>query len=160
MDDGSTKKKQLKKPSKWAKDDKQEAQVEESPPGPSRQRSASRYLKSYERRTALADQLVYFSAPKFVQPLHDVQVPLGSTVTMTVDVEGTPPPKITFYKNGELLSVAGDDRLEVQELSESSWALIIRNVAKSDDAEYACCAHSIVGEAWCYGDLFVIDTGL
>lgn len=158
-DDASKKKKKLRKPQRSPKEEKSDSETEE--PGPSsktRQRQTSRYLKAYERRTALAEQLVYFDAPKFIQPLRDTEARPGATVTLAVEVEGTPPPRVMFYKNGEIISA--EQRYIIQHPEEAVWTLTISNVTESDDAEYACCAHSVVGEAWCYADLYVVPEGL
>lgn len=37
--------------------------------------------------------------------------------------------------------------------------LVVHDVQMGDTAEYACQARSIVGEAWCYGELFVNKSG-
>lgn len=97
--------------------------------------------------------------PKFVQPLCDIEAPLGSCITFDVRVAGVPEPEITFYINGAEIRADYKEYVIVSE-GNGLYQLIILDITLAHDAEYACQARNVAGEAWCYGELFVVPEGL
>ncbi|XP_042656572.1 neural cell adhesion molecule 1 isoform X7 [Tyto alba] len=69
---------------------------------------------------------------------------LSQSVTLTCDADGFPEPTMTWTKDGEPIEEADDE--EKYSFNYDGSELIIKNVDKSDEAEYICIAENKAGE--------------
>ncbi|XP_034089137.1 myomesin-3 isoform X2 [Gymnodraco acuticeps] len=111
------------------------------------QNKASAHLRYLERLSQ--------RAPDFAVPLRAHTVWEGMTVTLSCIVQGCPPPKVTWFKDGWPLR-----------MSEQPWnyslqqkfgvnSLEIRRCSPDDAGKYKVVAKSLLGEAMTFGTLVV-----
>ncbi|CAI9718936.1 telokin-like isoform X2 [Octopus vulgaris] len=78
-----------------------------------------------------------YQAPEFVQRLTgDDSVLENSIVRFECRVKGFPKPTVKWYKDEEILEL--DDRISVEALEQGTFALVIADVTKKDEATYRC----------------------
>ncbi|XP_027511536.1 neural cell adhesion molecule 1 isoform X3 [Corapipo altera] len=70
---------------------------------------------------------------------------LSQSVTLACDADGFPEPTVTWTKDGEPVEEADDE--EKYSFNYDGSELVIRQVDKSDEAEYICIAENKAGEA-------------
>uniref|UniRef100_A0A0N5AC57 Ig-like domain-containing protein n=1 Tax=Syphacia muris TaxID=451379 RepID=A0A0N5AC57_9BILA len=112
-----------------------------------------RFKKVYERTFSLASSY-QVSAPKFRKSLEDECVSANSAVCLQVSIDGFPHPTVQFYKNGERINeetLRNDYEIQQNEDTRNT-CLFIKQVGQEHQAEYACRAINVGGEAWsfCY----------
>ena len=115
----------------------------------------------FERSNEIGAQIEKFSPPKFSRAMEDQTVLAGESAIFAVSAHGVPQPEITFYKNGQKFNeINGQYEILHDEMaSADDYWLILRNAVLTDDAEYACQAKNVAGEAWSFADLFVLLKG-
>ncbi|NXI34882.1 NCAM1 protein, partial [Galbula dea] len=69
---------------------------------------------------------------------------LSQSVTLACDADGFPEPTVTWTKDGEPIEEADDE--EKYSFNSDGSELIIKQVEKSDEAEYTCIAENKAGE--------------
>ncbi|KAK5976322.1 hypothetical protein GCK32_009204, partial [Trichostrongylus colubriformis] len=122
------------------------------------QKKRRRIRRVVERPNPYAPRLTQqLIAPHFDSALADKDAVVGENVVMMVTMQGSPPPDVRFYRDGQL--IVNDEKYEIrhevlERIQYRHW-LILKNVEKSETAEYACHAINPAGEAWCYSDLTV-----
>ncbi|XP_067093822.1 LOW QUALITY PROTEIN: myomesin-3 [Osmerus mordax] len=94
-------------------------------------------------------------APAFSVPLRAHSVWEGMGVTLSCTLQGHPAPRLTWYKDGELLSAYGQpwNHKLLQKFGLNS--LEIRRCSAEDAGEYKVVARSILGEATTFATLVV-----
>ncbi|XP_022670582.1 myosin light chain kinase, smooth muscle-like, partial [Varroa destructor] len=76
------------------------------------------------------------TAAKFDVPLEDVIVPLGQPATLDAKVSGHPRPKVTWYKNGEVIRWTPDCQISYETSGIST--LTVQRTQLDDFGFYAC----------------------
>ncbi|CAD5112458.1 DgyrCDS1679 [Dimorphilus gyrociliatus] len=84
-------------------------------------------------------ELFVNSPPFFKESPQDIEVQKASTATITCRVDGMPTPKVSWYKNGELIQKSDYFKIE------KTGDLKIIGVMKSDEGIYQCFAENFVG---------------
>ncbi|XP_012730505.2 myomesin-3 [Fundulus heteroclitus] len=94
-------------------------------------------------------------APDFTIPLRAHTVWEGMTVILSCSVQGCPPPKVEWYKDGEPLITASQPWNYSLQKSGGLWLLEIRRCTREDAGEYKVVARSALGEATTFATLVV-----
>ncbi|XP_029306718.1 LOW QUALITY PROTEIN: myomesin-3 [Cottoperca gobio] len=111
------------------------------------QEKASAHMKYLE--------LLSQKAPDFAIPLRAHTVWEGMTVTLSCLVQGCPPPKVTWYKDGELLRMSDQPWNYGLQQNFGLNSLEIRRCSPDDAGEYKVVAKSALGKAVTFGTLVV-----
>ncbi|CAL1533487.1 unnamed protein product [Lymnaea stagnalis] len=82
--------------------------------------------------------------PEFLKGLKDVDVTEGQSVKFRVKVKGYPQPRISWYKDGNLLKNSKACRIE--KFGNRDYILTIDYATMNDDAEYTVSARNVAGE--------------
>ncbi|CAD6186687.1 unnamed protein product [Caenorhabditis auriculariae] len=114
-----------------------------------------RMKKVFERTNPNAPRLTQLIPPRFDKILSDHDAVVGENVVMMVETLGEPEPQVWFYQDGKLIDET-NEKVEIrhEEEKRKHW-LILKDIRKDEEAEYACQAINVVGEAWCFSDVFV-----
>lgn len=88
-------------------------------------------------------------APVFLRPLKDAAVFVGRDVRLRVAVSGTPPPSLSWFRDGHPLSTPAPE----------PSCLWLRDCSVSDAGVYSCSAHNERGQASCQAVLTVLEVG-
>ncbi|XP_056299524.1 M-protein, striated muscle isoform X2 [Pseudoliparis swirei] len=94
-------------------------------------------------------------APDFPIPLRAHTVWEGMTVTLTCTVQGCPPPKVTWFKDGVPLMMSNQPWNYRLQQKYGLNSLEIRRCSPDDAGEYRVIAKSPLGEARTFGTLVV-----
>jgi len=94
--------------------------------------------------------------PRFVQTMTDCEVQVGERATFKVKAIGSPPPVVTWYREG--VKVGGTRRCATTSSEDGVHTLTIRRCRQEDDSCYECTAKNAAGEVTCTGDLFVLPS--
>lgn len=89
--------------------------------------------------------MVVFTAPPAVErtePTEQVVVVLGSSVTLTCEARGVPPPTLSWLKDGQPLSLHRNLLLDGQETR-----FLLSDVGPSDGGLYSCVASNQAGSS-------------
>lgn len=97
-------------------------------------------------------ELFVNSPPFFKESPQDMEVQKTSTATITCRVGGMPSPKISWYKNGELIQKSDYFKIE------KTGDLKIIGVMESDEGIYQCFAENFVGNSQKAMHLYVSTT--
>lgn len=62
----------------------------------------------------------------------------GSTHTVTIEVEGTPAPDVTFYKDG--VEIKSSERIQIVKETEYIYKIIIKETKITDTGSYSIVA--------------------
>ncbi|CAJ0950227.1 unnamed protein product, partial [Mesorhabditis belari] len=118
-------------------------------------KKGKRTKKVFERSNSLAKRMTQLLPPKFDKILSDHDAVEGENVILSVEARGIPEPEIHFYQDGKKLKT--DDKVLIKRGSgeAGSHMLILKDIQKDEEAEYACQAVNIAGEAWCFSDVVV-----
>uniref|UniRef100_A0A8R1HRW0 Fibronectin type-III domain-containing protein n=1 Tax=Caenorhabditis japonica TaxID=281687 RepID=A0A8R1HRW0_CAEJA len=109
-----------------------------------------------ERKNPNAPRLTQLIPPRFDKILSDHDALEGDNIVMMVQTLGEPEPQVRFYRDGKLIDDVSGERLEIRHEEEmrKHW-LILKDICKDEEAEYACQAINVAGEAWCFSDVVV-----
>ncbi|XP_036871994.2 striated muscle preferentially expressed protein kinase isoform X11 [Manis javanica] len=88
-------------------------------------------------------------APIFLQPLKDAAVLAGSDVRLRVVVSGTPQPRLSWFRDGQLLPPPAPE----------PSCLWLRSCGVQDAGVYSCKAQNERGQASCEAVLTVLEVG-
>lgn len=92
--------------------------------------------------------------PEFQQELSNSDVFVGDTIYFTVKSRGIPEPKVSWYRNGEL--VKEDSRVKfIKDSQSGNYSLLINKVTVEDEGEYRCVASNMGGSVACQAKLLV-----
>ncbi|XP_044064347.1 myomesin-3 isoform X2 [Siniperca chuatsi] len=111
------------------------------------EKAASAHMKYLERLNQ--------KAPDFPIPLRAHTVWEGMTVKLSCTVQGCPPPKVTWYKDGVPLRMADQPWNYSLQQKFGLNSLEIRRCAPDDAGEYKVVAKSPLGETMTFGRLVV-----
>nr|XP_046254368.1 myomesin-3 [Scatophagus argus]XP_046254370.1 myomesin-3 [Scatophagus argus] len=111
------------------------------------EKKASAYMKYLERLSQ--------KAPDFPIPLRAHTVWEGMTVKLSCTVQGCPPPKVTWYKDGLPLTMSDQPWNYSLQQKIGLNTLEIRRCSPDDAGEYKVVAQSPLGEAMTFGTLVV-----
>ncbi|XP_061044997.1 obscurin-like [Eubalaena glacialis] len=90
--------------------------------------------------------------PSMQVTIEDVQAQRGGVAQFQAVIEGNPQPTVTWYKDGAQL-VDGPRLSQQQE--ETTYSLVLRDVAQHDAGVYTCLAHNAGGQVLCKAELLV-----
>ncbi|XP_061573268.1 myomesin-3 isoform X2 [Cololabis saira] len=93
--------------------------------------------------------------PDFPVPLRAHTVWEGMTVKLSCTVQGCPPPKVTWYKDGQPLMMSHQPWNYTLKQQFGINTLEIRRCSPGDAGEYKVIAKSVLGEATTFGTLVV-----
>ncbi|XP_060030287.1 immunoglobulin superfamily DCC subclass member 3 isoform X2 [Erinaceus europaeus] len=102
------------------------------------------------RRTAQG-RLVVQAPAEFVQHPQSISRPAGTTAMFTCQVQGEPPPHVTWLKNGQVLGPSAHVRLR-----NNNSTLTISGVGPEDEAIYQCVAENSAGSSQASARLTVL----
>ncbi|UMM35976.1 hypothetical protein L5515_008344, partial [Caenorhabditis briggsae] len=121
-----------------------------------KKRKKRRTKRVVERRNPNAPRLTQLIPPRFDKILSDHDAIVGDNVVMMVETLGEPEPQVRFYRDGKLIGDDSGEKVEVRHEDEmrKHW-LILKDICKDEEAEYACQAINVAGEAWCFSDVVV-----
>nr|XP_031533604.1 striated muscle preferentially expressed protein kinase [Vicugna pacos] len=88
-------------------------------------------------------------APVFLRPLKDAAVSAGSDVRLRVVVSGTPQPRLSWFRDGQLLPPPAPE----------PSCLWLRSCGAQDAGMYSCRAQNDRGQASCEAVLTVLEVG-
>ncbi|XP_073341600.1 myomesin-3 [Pagrus major] len=111
------------------------------------EKKASAHMKYLERLSQ--------KAPDFPIPLRAHTVWEGMTVKLSCTVQGCPPPKVTWYKDGLPLRISDQPWNYSLQQKFGLNTLEIRRCSPDDAGEYKVVAQSPLGEAMTFGTLVV-----
>ncbi|XP_008278820.1 myomesin-3 [Stegastes partitus] len=111
------------------------------------EKKASAHMKYLEQLS--------LKAPDFPIPLRAHTVWEGMMVKLSCTVQGCPPPKVTWYKDGEPLIMSHQPWNYSLQQQFGLNSLEIRRCSPSDAGEYKVVAESPLGEAMTFGTLVV-----
>ncbi|XP_037641548.1 myomesin-3 [Sebastes umbrosus] len=111
------------------------------------EKKASAHMKYLERLSQ--------KAPDFAVPLRAHTVWEGMTVTLSCIVQGCPPPKVTWYKDGVPLRMSDQPWNYGLQQKFGLNSLEIRRCSPDDAGKYKVVAKSPLGEAMTFGTLVV-----
>ncbi|XP_026827528.1 obscurin isoform X4 [Ooceraea biroi] len=89
-------------------------------------------------------ELIVKSAPKITQKQPDMTILIEETGTMTVKVEATPSPEITWYKDGQLIEES--DRIKIIKEDSDTYKLVVKNAKVTDGGSYSIVARNEVNQ--------------
>ncbi|KFM78276.1 Vascular endothelial growth factor receptor 1, partial [Stegodyphus mimosarum] len=100
--------------------------------------------KSSEEKSVLIN-VKEIKEPYFVKPewnVSEMVLPPNSVLTLECFVNGTPEPKVTWYRNGEIFT----ENTTGGKFEDNYQKLLIGRLMKEDSGEYECRAENIAGE--------------
>nr|XP_046471274.1 obscurin isoform X8 [Neodiprion pinetum] len=89
-------------------------------------------------------ELIVKSAPKVTKKMTDTTVMTEETVTMTVEIEGSPVPEVTWYKDGQLITES--ERIKITKDSKGAYSLTIKNTRIEDSGSYSIVAKNEISQ--------------
>ncbi|XP_026319349.1 obscurin isoform X2 [Hyposmocoma kahamanoa] len=88
--------------------------------------------------------LVVKAAPKIKKKVENQTCMVGSTHTVTILVEGTPTPEVSFYKDGT--EIKSSDRIVIVKESEEVYKITIKDAKLTDTGSYSIVAKNEVNQ--------------
>ncbi|XP_070156196.1 obscurin isoform X8 [Polyergus mexicanus] len=89
-------------------------------------------------------ELIVKSAPKITKKQSDMMILIEETGTMTVQVEATPVPEVTWYKDGQLIEES--DRIKIVKENGDAYKLVIKNAKLTDAGSYSIVARNEINQ--------------
>jgi hypothetical protein len=93
------------------------------------------------------------SAPRFIEKLQPIHTPDGYTVQFECQVEGTPRPQITWFRQTAIIKPSPDFQMFYDD--DNVATLIIKEVFPEDAGTFTCVAKNTVGFASSTTELIV-----
>ncbi|CAH0724488.1 unnamed protein product, partial [Brenthis ino] len=88
--------------------------------------------------------LVVKAPPKIKRKIENQTCMAGSTHEVTIEVEGTPSPDLTFYKDG--VEIKSSERIIIKKESEEVYKIIIKDTKLTDTGSYSVVAKNEVNQ--------------
>nr|XP_049692291.1 obscurin isoform X2 [Helicoverpa armigera] len=88
--------------------------------------------------------LVVKAAPKIKKKIENQSCMVSSTHTVTIEIEGTPAPDVTFYKDG--VELKSSDRILIVKESDEVYKITIKNAKLTDTGSYSVVAKNEVNQ--------------
>ncbi|KAI8437957.1 hypothetical protein MSG28_010622 [Choristoneura fumiferana] len=89
-------------------------------------------------------QLVVKAAPKIKKKVENQTCMVSSSHTVTIEVEGTPAPEVSFYKDGT--EIKSSDRVQIVKESDEVYKIIIKDAKLTDTGSYSVVAKNEVNQ--------------
>ncbi|KAL0901988.1 hypothetical protein ABMA27_007123 [Loxostege sticticalis] len=89
-------------------------------------------------------QLVVKAAPKIKKKVENQTCMLGSTHTVTIEIEGQPAPEVTFYKDGT--EIKSTERVQIVKETDEVYKIIIYDAKLTDSGSYSVVAKNEVNQ--------------
>ncbi|XP_028176186.1 obscurin [Ostrinia furnacalis] len=89
-------------------------------------------------------QLIVKAAPKIKKKIDNQTCMLGSTHTVTIEIEGQPAPEVSFYKDG--VEIKSSDRVKIVKESDEVYKIIISDAKLTDSGSYSVVAKNEVNQ--------------
>lgn len=89
-------------------------------------------------------ELIVKSAPKITKKQSDMMILIEETGTMTVQVEATPAPEVTWYKDGQLIEES--DRIKIVKEGNDTYKLVIKKAKATDAGSYSIVARNEINQ--------------
>ncbi|KAG7203298.1 hypothetical protein KM043_010391 [Ampulex compressa] len=89
-------------------------------------------------------ELIVKSAPKITKKQTDLTVIVEESATMTVQVEATPAPEVTWYKDGKL--VQANERISILKEQNDTYKLVINKTRLDDAGSYSIVARNEINQ--------------
>jgi len=97
------------------------------------------------------------SPPAFIHPFpEENHVIEGDCARLDVEMKASAGLKVRWYRDGERIPFTSE-RFEFEEEEGRKFALIIRDVKSTDDAEYECRARNDFGQESRFGEVYVVQ---
>lgn len=88
--------------------------------------------------------LIIKAAPKIKKKIENQTCMVSSTHTVTIEVEGSPSPDVTFYKDG--VETKSNDRIQIIKESEEIYKITIKDAKLTDTGSYSVVAKNEVNQ--------------
>uniref|UniRef100_A0A2A4JMB9 Hemolin n=1 Tax=Heliothis virescens TaxID=7102 RepID=A0A2A4JMB9_HELVI len=88
--------------------------------------------------------LVVKAAPKIKKKIENQTCMVSSTHTVTIEIEGTPSPDVTFYKDG--VELKSSDRILIVKESDEVYKITIKDAKLTDTGSYSVVAKNEVNQ--------------
>nr|XP_037866817.1 obscurin isoform X8 [Bombyx mori] len=88
--------------------------------------------------------LVVKAPPKFKKKIENQTCMVGTTHTVIIEVEGTPSPDLTFYKDGT--EIKSSERIQIVKESEEIYKITIKDAKLTDTGSYSVVAKNEVNQ--------------
>ncbi|XP_047025271.1 obscurin isoform X5 [Helicoverpa zea] len=88
--------------------------------------------------------LVVKAAPKIKKKIENQTCMVSSTHTVTIEIEGTPAPDVTFYKDG--VELKSSDRILIVKESDEVYKITIKDAKLTDTGSYSVVAKNEVNQ--------------
>ncbi|XP_046823069.1 obscurin isoform X3 [Vespa crabro] len=89
-------------------------------------------------------ELIVKSAPKVIKKQSNATTVVEESLTMTVQVEGTPTPEIKWYKDGQLIQES--ERIKIEKEGSDIYKLVIKSVRIEDAGSYSIVARNEINQ--------------
>ncbi|KAK3703484.1 hypothetical protein RRG08_024788 [Elysia crispata] len=93
-------------------------------------------------------------APDFAEKFGNTKAALGKEASFSVKVEGHPPPKVQWFKNGMEIGTGGRNKVKVDG---DTHTLTISDITPSDAGEISCEIRNPLGKETCKANLSVLS---
>lgn len=89
-------------------------------------------------------ELIVKSAPKITKKMTDTSVVTEETITMTVEIQGSPAPEVTWYKDGQLITES--ERIKIKKEGNDKYTLTIKSARLEDAGSYSIVAKNEISQ--------------
>ncbi|XP_047356867.1 obscurin isoform X7 [Vespa velutina] len=89
-------------------------------------------------------ELIVKSAPKVIKKQSNTTTVVEDSLTMTVQVEGTPTPEIMWYKDGQLIQES--ERIKIEKEGSDVYKIVIKSVRIEDAGSYSIVARNEINQ--------------
>lgn len=104
-------------------------------------------------------KLTVYTKPKINKKLADQKVNEGDTLTLKVEVSGTPEPEIIWLKDGKAVDASADARIKISRDTKrrESYDLTVTIVKGSDGGVYEMRAKNEMGQVNCKSKVIILS---
>ncbi|KAG7311046.1 hypothetical protein JYU34_003903 [Plutella xylostella] len=90
-------------------------------------------------------KLVVKAAPKIKQKIENQTCLMGESHTVTIEIEGTPTPEVSFFKDG--VEIKASDRILIVKESEEVYKITIKDAKLTDTGSYSVVAKNEINQS-------------
>jgi len=116
-------------------------------PGSKRSRSVPAGLLNVEDHPEKSCVVREGFSPIFKEKIKETTIQVGETVTLRCQVVGNPPPKLSWYRNDEVITSGG--RVQIRQTEDGKSSLTIQRARANDVGVYRVTARNRVGHMTC-----------
>lgn len=99
-------------------------------------------------------ELIVKSAPKITKRMDNLSVQADETISMVVQIQGSPAPEVKWYKNNQL--VRESDRVKITKEGDDTYKLTIKGARLDDGGSYSIVAKNEINETSQFWDVTVL----